>query len=107
MARAQAPPRNDGGASEGALPHDVSGVLDRVKASVPPVATKDSGSHVLVEATPLTFRPVTYSPVPVPAMVIFLPAPVFSTTFGNSGEPSTSSARPGISGYMPSADHTY
>ena len=98
--------RNDGGASAGALPHAVA-VPVSAKSSLPPVESSASGIHGFDESTPLTFRPETYCPAPVPVTTIFLPAPVVSVVFGNSGEFSTSSERPGISGYMPSADQTY
>ena len=47
---------NDGGASAAALPHDGFAVVPTVKASVPPLATKDSGSHARLAAAPLTVR---------------------------------------------------
>src|SRR6185312_5150481 len=41
------------------------------------------------------------------ASIVTSPPEPCTTACGNSGLPSSSSARPGISGYMPSAAHTY
>ena len=46
------PESNDGGASAAALPHEVLAVVPRVRSTVPPPLTTDSGSKGFVEVEP-------------------------------------------------------
>jgi hypothetical protein len=88
----------------------VSGVLDRLKSSWPPRVATDSGSPVLVKGCPFSCTPVTYgvlSPAAGALMLIAPPLPRWTTACWNSGLPSARSARPGVTGNTPSADHTY
>src|SRR5205814_4004177 len=76
----------------------------------PPRVTKDSGSHGLVLGRPSTRRAWTYlasAEAAGASMTIRCPEPRVMTTCGNRGLARTSSARPGICGYMPRAAHTY
>src|ERR1700716_1707173 len=96
--------------SAGLAPQVVSGVDDSWYSRVPPVLTKDSGSQGREEPWPFTFRPVTYcvaGAAPGALITMLCPLGRSIVTCSNSGLPSTSSALPGIIGYIPIADHTY
>src|SRR5690349_7780651 len=82
------PCRKDGGASEGLLPHALSGVAESVYSSRPPSRTRADDSQGRSLVRPLTFRERMYgasAAAPAARMEMSLPLGLLISMRGNIG----------------------
>ena len=95
--------------STGAVPQSV-GAAPSCTTILPPCVMNDSGSQDSARGSPFSVSDCTYwlaSDVAGASTVSRTPLLRRSSTFGNSGLPTSSSARPGVCGNRPIAANTY